>query len=228
MDTMNIMNTSLDKIVLHEDLLHLIWKTYFSIFIVKAINDIRISRYNNIVTYIYSQISIHVDESQDTNSNTNLDLSIIWDLTDIGDFTYLSHIHKKFNKYSYNFNYHWFSIAITLEQFYLNTLLEQQIHIKNALSYIPKYNFLNPQIDYFTKLYSNFIDYKDNHSGSSFGFCITNITGFIMKNKADKLTLWSSLLYHNIFSTTYNNNHTHLYNNTYNNIHNNNHNNNHI
>ena len=186
------------EMILTDDLKNLIWKTYFTEYIIKKINKIKISHYNDILENVNIQMYPNVPNEEQ--------LAYIWELTDIGDFIQIKHILKENetkNRLNYFGFYHWESIAITLDQFYSQPLPAQQEDIKNAKQHIPKYDFQNPQCDYFENKYKNFIDYKDSHSGASAGYCTTNITGFIMHTKKEKLKLWATHICNNVLNVIY-------------------------
>ena len=185
--------TSKVKLILPDIIIEQIWKKYFTFYVIKSIEKLRILRYNDILNHVIEHIK--------PNILSQVHYNIIWNLTDIGDFTQLNHIHKELTNNEYSFGYyHWFSIAITLDKFYSQPLLKQQQQITDARNNIPIYSFQNPECDYFEKHYMNFIDYKDSHSGSSGGYCISNITAFIMRNKTDKLILWATHICNNVIN----------------------------
>lgn len=208
-DNVNTINTEVLTEDLTEDLTVLVWKAYFTHFVLKSINDTRISRFNDIKAFIVNlqtNYNDSISNSDIQNANlTDKNIETIWDLTDIGDYRNLSYIYNqnKNSKYAYAQGYgyyHWFTIAITLERFYSNTLLEQQQHIANANTFASSYIFQNGYSEYFQKIYNNFIDYKDMHSGATYGYCVSTISGFIMKNKQEKLNLWALTVYNNVIS----------------------------
>jgi len=203
-----------DNIAVHltEDLTVLVWKAYFTHFVLKSINDIRISRFNDIKAFIINLQAKYNDSISNNNDiqNANLtdkNIETLWDLTDIGDYHNLSYIYNqnKNSKYAHVYTqgygyYHWFTIAITLERFYSNTLLEQQQHIANAHTFAASYIFHNGYSEYFHKIYRDFLDYKDMHAASTYGYCLSTISGFIMKNKKEKLNIWAMAVYNNVIS----------------------------
>lgn len=91
-------------------------------------------------------------------------------------------------------NYNMMSIALPLERFFSLTLSEQEQHIQTAKTHKPKYIWQHKQNEYFTDQFRLYIDYNDWHSGTSYGYCVGNVSKYIMGTKQEKLEQWSLLI----------------------------------
>ena len=162
-----------------------IYKIYFTQKVCEQIKELRQQRINDIISYMNLDGPLSADK-----------LALISELTDIGDFLQLGNAHHPINGLNYTGIFS--SIAYALDRFYANTLPVQQQHIINANNFECRTNRGNTKhyrnFEYFEELYSKYIDYYGNHSGSSFGYCCSNITGFIMGSKTYKLELWAKFI----------------------------------
>lgn len=171
-------------IQLPNEITEIIWKHYYSSYVLLQIKHLRITKFNKIIKNIELQPNIRYI--------SDLEKSSIWDLTDIGDFIAFNNEYKKVR--TDNIDYHIMSIALPLERFYSLTLPEQEQHIQKAKKHKPKYSWQNSQRDYFEKQYMDYLDYKGLHSGSTFGYCVGNVSKYIMGTKEEQLEQWISFI----------------------------------